>query len=252
MRNNDYFKELWKRNFSILIPAVIILVLIGTQKPTYVIFALLFLIISYAFSFKNVNRNIENYFRSESPDKLVNYYIKTINTKTQDRDVMLFFSNSIVYCYYGDFDKAMELLKDIKWNEKVPFLQAFEYLAKAQISYLRDKNFNEGLRLSLIAQQLSLTSKKYPGINTSNEGFDTYIQVGKILLDHNDQYILNELEAKFKNTKFFIQKVFIAWCLSIVYMMNQMNDHAQEMNEYCKKAVPYCKPMFNEQIHSDV
>lgn len=246
MRNNDYFKELWKRNLTILILVAIILLLIGIQKSSFLIPALSFLVIFFVFSYRNVNKNIEGYFRNESPDKLINYYMKTINTKTQDRDVMLCFCNSIVYCYYGYFDKAMESLKDINWNEKVPFLQAFEYLTKAQISYLRDKNFDEGLRLSLIAKQLSITSNKYPGVNTSNDSFDTYIQVGKLLLDHNDQYILSELEVKFKNTKFFIQKVFIAWCLSIVYLMNQMRDKSQEMNEYCKKSVPYCRPMIKE------
>ena len=252
MRNNEYFKELWTRNLLILIPVAIFLLINGIKKPSILLIALLLLFIFFMFTYRNVNRNIEIYFRSESPDKLVNYYTKTINIKTQDRDVMLCFCKSIVYCYYGYFDKVMESLRGINWNEKVPFLQAFEYLTMAQISYLRDKDFNEGLRLSLIAKQLSVTSNKYPGVNTGNDSFDTYIHVGEILINHKDHYRLNELEEKFKNTKFFIQKVLIAWCLSTVYIKNQMYDKAKEMNEYCVKSIPYCKPMFNEQIDSGV
>jgi hypothetical protein len=147
-----------------------------------------------------------------------------------------------VYCYYGEFEKAIELLSKIEWNDKIPYLQSLELTIRVLICYLKNNDYMEGLRLSAVAQRLGEVTGNYPGVSKSSDFFDTYIQIGELLTGNYTDNAIDKLEERFKKSPLF-PKVLIAWCLSNVYTKMNMEEKAIIMKDYCKKIVPHCKPL---------
>ena len=248
LKNNEYISKMWIRTLSYIVPIVIIMsfgLLNGSSSDKQsVAFGIGFATVMLIAIILQTKGNIQRYFKFEIPNKLIEYYDKLFKNAEmiQDKDALVCYSKAIVYCYYGEFDKALELMDKINWNDRVPYVQSFKVLIDALICYLRDNNYEEGLRLSITAQKLAETSKNFLGSSIGKDSYNTYIQVGELLIGNDNVDYLNEIEIKFQRTKNFMQKVLVGWCLSIVYTRMNKLDKANKMEDYCKKEVPYCKP----------
>lgn len=247
MKNNEYLSNQWEKTLSFILALVLFMIMGVIINPSIripVIFGVAFAA-AMTFSVRKKAKNlIEKYFKNESPDKLLNYFENSLNRskKLQDKEVWICYNKSLVCCYYGEFDRAIEFLGEIDWNDKVPYLQSLEISIKALIYYLKGDNYGEGLRLSIIAQRLGEVSGNYPGVSKSRDFFDTYIQIGELLSGNYSSKVIDNLEEKFKKSPLFLN-ILIAWCLSNVYTKMSTEEKAITMRDYCEKTVPHCKPL---------
>lgn len=195
----------------------------------------------------NFNNDIEKYFLNETPEQLLNYYdniYKRNKIKIADSDVSLNYIKSVICCYYGEFDKCREIIEEIDWEKRSPYIQSLELSVGALLCYLQSQNYKEGRRLSIISEQLGNMSDKVPGSQKTKSLYEVYVQIGEALNGNLDDKIIDNLEQQFNKSPILV-KLLIGWGLSKAYDQLNMQEKSKEKLEYCRKAAPYCKPLFD-------
>lgn len=248
--NNKYILKHW---ISVL-PTIVVLVLLMAfgvfNNPVTIgavfggcIFAIIIIFLVRSMGKKSIGK----YLKDETPDRLITYYEKTFKRARglKDKDIWIVYNKSLVYVYFGKHDLALELLSKIEWKNKVPYLQSLEVSIRALISYLT-KEYSDGLRLSLVAQQLGEITINYPGVNKSREFFDTYVQIGELMTGNIAKERIDALEERFDKSPLF-PKVLIAWCLSIVYEKMNNDDKVKDINKFLESTVPFCTPFLKSK-----
>lgn len=139
-------------------------------------------------------------------------------------------------------DKVTQMLNEINWNARIPYIQSLELSINTLMCYIQFEDYKEGLNLSILSKELGSISSIYPGAKKSQDIYEIYIQIGELLSGNMDNIIIDSLEDKFKQSSIFV-KPLIAYCLSKVYIKMNMMVKANEKIEYCKQAVPYCKSL---------
>lgn len=255
-KNNLYFLNVWSKIIISAIPMVLILFfgLFMSESRTTFSFNLVAIISAMVLAFlcrkmvmKKQKNDVDRYFKNETSEQLLNYFdniYKKRNSKMPDKDAALAYTKSVICCYYGEFDKAKGFMQEVNWEKRSPNIQSLELSLRALICYLETQNYREGLRLSIISQQLGAVSNKVPGSEKSQKFYETYIQIGEILNGDIDNSVINDLEQEFDDSPILI-KLLIGFSLSKAYNQINMPEKATEKLDYCKKAAPYCVPLFN-------
>lgn len=248
-KNNLYFLKIWGKTLIIVIPIILSLLYGISQNANNVkqiILAIIIVgIISYFFR-NNTEKSIEKCFQCETSKQLLDYYNNIMKSKSmdiKDRDAMIVYCKSLSCCYYGEFDKVEQMLREITWNDRSPYIQSLETSLKALRCYLESKNYKDGLRLSIISKDLGVVSDKIPGSKKNKNFYETYVQVGELLSGNIQNDIIESLEIKLDKSPIFI-KILISHSLSKVYMQLNRIEKAKEKIDYCKQVAPHCKPLF--------
>lgn len=248
MRDNDkYIIKHWKK-LAVYLLIIGIVLLFSLINGLYASFIPTVILIAIALTFyfykkKSVKNSLQKYFQYETPEFLIDYYDKIYKMrKMRDKDAWLVYNKALAYCYYGEFDIASSIMTTVDWNNRVPYIQSLELSIRALIHYLKHDNYKEGLRLSIIMQKLGDFSANVPGSTKARDFFEIYIQIGELLSGNIRENTIEGLEMKFENSPFY-PKVLIAWGLANTYKKLSMNDKMEGMLNYCKKLVPYCKPL---------
>jgi hypothetical protein len=161
----------------------------------------------------------------------------------RDKDVIVCYIKANAYCYYGEYQEALNLLSTINWDEKIEYYQSLNQLTRALIEYLKKENIEDGLNHARRAKQLGEMSKKFPKATMAMEGYETYIQIGELMCGEYSEEKITNLERQFST---LVQnKLLIGWCLSNIYNKIGNIERAQFMHEYCINTAPYWKPFHN-------
>lgn len=246
--NNDYINKYWKKIILSFAFAIFLFIggIVTKNYDVFAVFGIAFIlaIANLIFQKRRFKGVLNNHFKNESPDQLINYYDKMFKkTKVEDKDAFLAYNKALVYCYYGVFEKAIELIDKIDWDKRVPYIQSLELSIRALINYIKPEDYKEGLRLSLLSKELGHFSNKVIGSDKSKEFYEAYVHMGELLSGNtNDTLIIRNLEEQFQSTAFY-PKALIAWCLANTYNKLGMHEKSKEMMDYCKQTVPYCKPL---------
>lgn len=247
---NDYIKKQWQRSLLISIPLILIMInglIINPEIRKVFIIAMLFTLFILLYNLKTASSNMKAYFKSTSADLFIDQYKHIFSKKklfTQDYEVWDCYFKSIIYCYYGCFDEASEVIGKINWNSKHSFLQSLEISINALIHYLRDGDYVEGLRLFRIAKTLRGENSGYLLSNADDEFVIICIDIGHLLTEEINLKAVENLEQKFKKVSIF-QKILIAWCLSKVYKKMNRDKDSNDYIEYCRNTAPHCRPFLD-------
>lgn len=192
-----------------------------------------------------IRNDLQTYFKYPTSERLLAYYDRMFSIRSvEDNEVWLAYNKALVCSYYGEFEKALEFLKKIKWDNKIPYIQSLEISIRALINYLKPEDYQEGLRLSIVAQNMGQMSSKIPGSEKSKEFYQAYIEIGELLSGNVNEDIIRSLESKFDSSPFY-PKVLIAWCLSNIYKKLDLTEKAEMMRNYCISKVPHCLPFIS-------
>jgi len=248
--NHNYFVELKKKiNFILIIP-VISLVFLFRDRP---INALIGLIVGLGIYFylKKLNLNrADNLLKEDSPDSLIKIYEKMYGNRYMipenqipvENRILLSYSKAYIYALYGEFDQAQKSMSVIDWENQSVIHQALETKFKALLNYIKIKDYKEGLRLSIMANNLCMASSDSPEFYKIKDSFELYIKIGEILTISISKKELEAFEENLQKVKIF-DSIVMAWALSIAYSNIGEADKAIQMKTFCKKNGPYCKPL---------
>ncbi|CDH91524.1 putative transmembrane protein [Clostridium botulinum B str. Eklund 17B (NRP)] len=254
-KNNLYFLRIGLKNLIIVIPILCVLtfgiyknIVEGNiQEGIFIIISIVFAIGFFYFKRNKSNEYINRGFQYETSKELLKYYDNVFSkhiTNISDQDAWLTYSKCLVCCYYGEFDKAMQILNGINWSSKSPYIQSLELSIKALMCYLQSKDYKEGLRLSMLSQQLGHASNNISGNKKTQSFYESYILVGELLNGNIESNIIVSLEGKYNESPVLV-KLLIGHCLSKVYIKMNMKEKAEEKIRFCKKIAPHCGPLFN-------
>lgn len=253
-KNNLYFLRMWLKTLIIVIPIICALtfgiyknIVEGNIQESILIIISIVVAIGFFYFKRNKSRKyINRGFQYETSRELLKYYDNIFSKQIpnlSDQDAWLTYSKCVACCYYGEFDKAMQMLNGISWNTKSPYIQSLELSIKALVCYLQSKDYKEGLRLSMLAQQLGHVPNQVPGNKKTQSFYESYILVGELLNGNIESNIIVSLEGKYNESPMLV-KLLIGYCLSKVYMKMNMTEKAEEKIQFFKQIAPHCRPLF--------
>ncbi|MFL0268945.1 hypothetical protein [Candidatus Clostridium radicumherbarum] len=255
--NNLYFLKPWLKILVKVLATLCMLTFVIIYKKNadgnildiiLIIVAIILAVYVYIYFILNKNKKyIYKGFQTETSRELLNYYdniFSKTNTKISDNDAVLVSCKCLICCFYGEFDKVKQMLNEINWNARNPYVQSQELLVKATVCYLESENYEEGLRLSRLNEKLGNISIPIPGKKIEQSISKTYIIIGELLNGNLDNNLIESLEAYYKKSQ-IPHKLLIASCLAKVYLKMNMTEKAEDKILYCKQVAPYCKILFN-------
>lgn len=208
-----------------------------------VVLMVVFTIVMYYFIVQQQSVNVHfKFFHEPSPDRIISYYRKNYAAmrKFKDKDAHEAYSIALVHVYYGDFNVAEDLIEGIDWDERSFMMQSMHMSMKALLAFMRDKDYQEGLRLSLIAQSLAHQMPEDARTKLNEEFHSIYVDVGILLAEGPKESAIQHLESRFEHASFYV-KLLIAGCLAKVYGVLGRTEDQKMMLDYCQETAPYCK-----------
>lgn len=243
-RNDKYILSLWKKPFFIIFFVVNIFsfgLYQSSDNAFSIMFGITFSLITFLILKVYVRDKVAKYFKNNTPDKLIEFFDKQQKRTTiENKEAAFAYNKALTYCYYGYFENAIELMSEVDWNSKPPIIQSLEISIDSLICYLKQENYEEGLRLSKIALNLSNVSKAFPGSSKSREVFEMYVEIGEILTGNTKESYIFSLENKFKKLPIF-PKIIIAWGIANAYEQIGEKEKADAMLKYCINQAPFCE-----------
>lgn len=240
-RNNKYLLRLW-------IPIVILLILVGvgsflitSKDSTYaiipvVVFICFFIIISRG------KTGVKEALQHNTPSKLIDTIVAPLKRtpERQVRESYTAYNTALSYVFYGDYEKAIEIMNTIDWKTKEPMFQALNFNIRSLVNYFNNET-HLGLSNARRAKALATTSA-FPGAKKSIETYDAYVEVGEVLSRVSNDHTIQSLELKFNKLP-LLPKLIIAWGLMNGYKQrNEMNGY-NKMLEFCEINAPYCNSL---------
>lgn len=240
--NNIYLLKLWL--IPILIGVVVVSgVLVNVARGNYFFLIVLLIPFVYWFAKGNPSKEIDKLLQQSSPEKLVDYYKMTIKPEAfENGDAYLAYTIALAYCYYGEFDNAVNGMKHIDWGSRPPLIQSLDLVIQSLISYLKNGDFTKGLMLARKARELATASGNFPGSNQSKLAYDAYVEIGQVLTGFSNPQVVNSLELKLKKSSHTLLKIPIAWGLACAYKNDNNMVKVEEMTRFCRTQAPFCNP----------
>lgn len=231
-----------------IMTALLILVIykIINKEYYYILLLLLPIILAvciFIYLKKNVKEDTVYFLKHPNPDKMIEYYKRSVNTlsKSYDSEAIIAYNVSLVYCYWGEFEKALKQISVIDWEKKKDMYKAFNLNIRTLLCYFGDGNYTEGLKYARAARQYATVSKLFPGNEKSEMLYDTYIEIGQVLTGLAGLEVVTSLEFKFKDCPNIMLKLIIAWGLANAYHHTNQYEKVDKMLHFCKKNAPFCK-----------
>lgn len=241
-KNESYLKKIWRKEFYVWLPILIITVWSLIFDSEYIKFFLPALVIVLVVNFSKkykVRNEILDLLRSDNPDALLDFKERLFkNVHTPDKDAMLCASKARCLCYYGEIEKADMMMSSMDWAVRAPYIQSFELLHRAFVAYLKE-DFREGLRLSLLAKEYAQIPTMVRGAKDALIIYNNYVAIGQ-LHENFDGNLASRLEEQLSQRS-TDDKIFIVFGLYKAYKFAGKTEDAQRLKNQLLSIAPHFK-----------
>ena len=177
-------------------------------------------------------------------DALVRYYAATIRDSIPNGDALRAHASAVAAMFYGEFEKADELMAAVNWNGRGAIYEALPLHVRALTAYWRDHNYELGMALAARGRSMAETPRHIPGSATSRLSWDVLVAIGEVLDDRATPASIAVLEAG-RSKLPFVSGLLPTWGLAVARQRADQQQEADALLSELRAAAPHCTPLFD-------
>lgn len=176
-----------------------------------------------------------------SLDAVLQHY-KRAMTRVPQSEPMLAYASALAAVYYGDFDRAEQIMGSVKWEGRGRIYEAWPLYVEALVLFWREKAYQRGLAVARRAQTFAEVGGAWPGAATSRLAYGILVAVGEVLAAEGVPRTIETLENGRRRLP-LMGKLLATWGLAAHHASGGAHEKASRALTWVRTVAPYCTPL---------